>query len=211
MPDYQAFEDGQTVGFLHTPLSSGGGSLVLIHGAGSDCRAPLLVTVAEAFVASGYHVLRYDLPFRQRRKFGPPPPSQSAADRDGVRAAVAALQRVVSGPVCLGGHSYGGRQTSMLAAEEPALAQRLLLLSYPLHPPEKPAQLRTAHFPNLQTPTLFVQGDADPFGSIAEMEAALQLIPARHRLSVIEGAGHDLKRGRFDVAARIVAAFDELN
>ncbi len=51
----------------------------------------------------------------------------------------------------------------MLEAEDPELAQRLLLLSYPLHPPRKPEQLRTAHFPNLRTPALFVHGDADPF------------------------------------------------
>ena len=52
------------------------------------------------------------------------------------------------GQVWLGGHSYGGRQASMLAAETPGLVDRLLLLSYPLHPPGKPTQLRTAHFPS---------------------------------------------------------------
>jgi predicted alpha/beta-hydrolase family hydrolase len=80
----------------------------------------------------------------------------------------------------------------MLCAEEPALASGLLLFSYPLHPPRKPEQLRTQHFPKLQTPCLFVQGTRDPFGSIDEMELALKLIPARHELLAVEGAGHDL-------------------
>ncbi len=210
MPNCQAFHEGQITGFLHTPERGGGKSLLLTHGAGSNCQAPLLLAVADAFAAAEYYVLRYNLAFRQRRKFGPPHPAQAAADRDGLREAIKALQSVVPGPVCLGGHSYGGRQASMLAAEEPGLIERLLLLSYPLHPPDKPEQLRTAHFANLHTPALFVQGDADPFGSIAEMQAALGAIPGRHSLSVIERAGHDLKRGKFDIAARIVGCFAEL-
>ncbi len=113
--------------------------------------------------------------------------------------------------VWLGGHSYGGRQASILAAETPGLADRLLLLSYPLHPPRKPAQLRTAHFPNLRTPALFVHGSRDPFGTIEELETAITLIPARTQLLEIEGAGHDLGRNLMAVAAKIAAAFLTLN
>ena len=80
----------------------------------------------------------------------------------------------------------------MLCAEEPDLVPALLLLSYPLHPPRKPEQQRTQHLPDLRTPTLFVHGTRDPFGSIAELEQALKMIPARTKLLPIEGAGHDL-------------------
>jgi predicted alpha/beta-hydrolase family hydrolase len=66
------------------------------------------------------------------------------------------------------------------------------LLSYPLHPPRKPAQLRTAHFPALHTRALFVHGSRDPFGTLEEMESALRLIPASTPLLPIEGSGHDL-------------------
>lgn len=66
------------------------------------------------------------------------------------------------------------------------------MLSYPLHPPRRPEQQRTQHLPNLRTPTLFVQGTRDPFGSITEIEQALKMIPAKTRLLAIEGAGHDL-------------------
>ncbi|HZQ54546.1 MAG TPA: alpha/beta fold hydrolase [Bryobacteraceae bacterium] len=206
----QPFRDGQLSGFLHTPEGPHAGSLVLTHGAGANCQAPLLAAVAQAFQNAGYYVLRCDLPFRQARRFGPPHPSQAAADREGLRTAVIALRRIAGGPVCLGGHSYGGRQASMLAAEDPELAQRLLLLSYPLHPPRKPEQLRTAHFPNLRTPALFVHGDADPFGGIEEMNAALGDLSAPYRLSIVEKAGHDLKRGKLDLPAQIVLPFDEL-
>ena len=80
----------------------------------------------------------------------------------------------------------------MLCAEEPELVQGLLLMSYPLHPPRKPEQKRVQHLPRLRTPSLFVGGTRDPFGSIAEMEDALRLIAAQARLVPVEGAGHDL-------------------
>lgn len=80
----------------------------------------------------------------------------------------------------------------MLAASEPRLVDGLLLLSYPLHPPKKPTELRTRHFPSLQTPALFVHGMRDGFGAIAEMQSALSLIPARTELLPIAGAGHEL-------------------
>jgi uncharacterized protein len=102
-----------------------------------------------------------------------------------------ALRERIPGPIYLGGHSYGGRQATMLCAEEPGLVAGLLLLSYPLHPPRKPDRLRTQHFPNLQTPGLFVHGTRDPFGTVQEIEAALKLSPARSTLLPVE-SGHDL-------------------
>jgi predicted alpha/beta-hydrolase family hydrolase len=111
--------------------------------------------------------------------------------------------------VFLGGHSYGGRQASMLAASEPGMVDRLLLLSYPLHPPKKSSELRTGHFPSLQTPALFVHGARDGFGSIAEIESATKLIPAHTELIAIAGVGHELMnaRNRDAVAERVVEAF----
>lgn len=190
-------------GFLHAPDGADGRGLVLTHGAGSDCEAPLLIEAAKAFAAAGIAVLRCDLPFRQLRPSGPPSPAGAAEDREGLRRAVAVMRATVKGPVFLGGHSYGGRQASMLAADEPALAAALLLLSYPLHPPKKPQQLRTEHLPRLRTRCVFVHGTRDAFGTIGELEAALALIPAETRLVRIEGGGHDLRRGRFDWAPAI--------
>jgi len=128
-----------------------------------------------------------------------------------LRQALAALRKIVPGRVFLGGHSYGGRQASMLAAEDASGAAALLLLSYPLHPPRRPAQLRTAHLPQLRVPSLFVQGARDEFASVEEITSALELIPARTRLLVIEGAGHSLAgRGELPaVAAKVSSAFRE--
>jgi uncharacterized protein len=184
---------------------------VLTHGAGSDCEAPLLQALAGAFALAGVTVLRCDLPFRQARPAGPPFPATAGRDRDGLRRAVAALHSVVNGRVSLGGHSYGGRQASLLLAEEPTLADTLLLLSYPLHPPRRPRELRTEHFPALRTPALFVHGSRDPFGSLAQLGKAIQRIPARTRLVTVDGVGHDLGRGGPDTPlTSVVEAFRRL-
>jgi predicted alpha/beta-hydrolase family hydrolase len=198
-------------GFLHSPANPNGDALILSHGAGSNCNAPLLIALAQAFSTRDYTVLRCDLPFRQERPTGPPFPGNAERDRAGLRNAVAAMRKLVSGRIFLGGHSYGGRQSTMLSAAEPDLVSGLLLLSYPLHPPRKPEQLRIQHLPNLHTPSLFVHGTRDPFGSIEEVERALQLIPARKELLKVEGAGHDLGfKGKVqakDLPDRVLAAF----
>lgn len=97
----------------------------------------------------------------------------------------------------------------MLAASEPEVAEALLLLSYPLHPPEKPANLRTEHFPALQVPALFVSGERDGFGTHEELQSALTSIPARTELMMVTGVGHELlsKRKSDDLPNRVVKAF----
>jgi predicted alpha/beta-hydrolase family hydrolase len=201
-------------GFLHRPPAAAGEGLVLTHGAGGNCQAPLLVALAEAFAGAGFTVLRCDLPYRQLRPVGPPRPGEAARDRQGLKNAVAALRKLASGRVFLGGHSYGGRQATMLCAEEPGPVNGLLLTSYPLHPPGRPDQLRTQHLPKLQTPALFVEGTHDAFGSIEEMESALKLIPARTSLLRVEGTGHDLgfkgKTRNDDLPAIVLTEFQKL-
>ena len=198
-------------GLLHRPVNPNGSGLVLAHGAGSNCQAPLLIALAQTFSEAGFVVLRIDLPFRQDRPYGPPGPGDAKRDRAGLKNAAAAIENLGPSRIFLGGHSYGGRQASMLCAETPEDAPReiagLLLLSYPLHPPRKPEQLRTQHFFHLHTPALFVQGTRDPFASMGEIEQAIKLIPAKTKLVPIEGAGHDLglkgKAGREELSAKV--------
>ncbi len=205
----EAVEQEGIRGVWHLPDHPNADGLALTHGAGSNCNAPLLVRMARAFADAGYLVLRYDLPFRQQRPKGPPFPAGAARDREGVERAVETVRHRARGRVFAGGHSYGGRQSAMAAAERPGMAAALLLLSYPLHPPRKPEQKRTAFFPDLRTPVLFVHGTADPFASPEELREAIALIPARTDLLAVEGAGHDLKRAA-DLAAEILARFHAL-
>jgi hypothetical protein len=200
-------------GFLHSPPAGNGSGLVLTHGAGGNCNASLLIALAEAFTATGWTVLRMDLPFRHEKRFGPPFPVQAQRDREGLRNAVSVMRDLGVGQIFLGGHSYGGRQASILCAEEPDLVAGLLLLSYPLHPPRKPEQMRTQHLPNLRTPSFIVHGTRDPFATSEEMNAALALIPAKKQLLEVEGAGHDLgfkgKSAQRDLPQLIVEQFVE--
>ena len=206
-------------GFLHSPANPNGDALILAHGAGSDCTAPLLVAISETFAGHGYVVLRCDLPFRQERRTGPPFPANAERDRAGLSNAIAVLRKNVAGRIFLGGHSYGGRQATMLCAAEPdvvksELVSGLLLLSYPLHPPRKPEQLRVQHLTSLRTPSLFVHGTRDPFGSVEDITNALGLIPAKTELMTVEGAGHDLRfKGKAQILeppAIILAKFQEM-
>lgn len=202
--------EGQSVrGFLHRAAAADADALVLTHGAGANCRSSLLTALAEAFCGAGLTVLRCDLPFRQARPHGPPPPGSAERDQAGLRAAVAALRRQTGGRIFLGGHSYGGRQASMLAAAEPGLVEALVPLSYPLHPPKRPSELRTKHFPDLRTPALFVHGMRDGFGSPGELEEALKLIPARTAMLQVEGAGHELltAKNRGELPEQVVRSF----
>jgi predicted alpha/beta-hydrolase family hydrolase len=198
-------------GFLHEPEQPNGDALVLTHGAGANCQSKLLTAVSNAFADAGYLTLRCDLPFRQSRPHGPPFPAMAARDREGLRRAVEIMRAKASGRVFLGGHSYGGRQASMLAAEQTQLVAGLILLSYPLHPPRKPTELRTAHLPKLNTAALFVHGSRDPFGSHEELRSALELMPGESSLFEVEGAGHDLlgKKANDDLPVKIVAAFQQ--
>jgi len=203
-------ENDSVSGFLHRPRNANDYGMILTHGAGANCKATLLVKIADAFAEAGWHVLRCDLAFRQRRPFGPPTPASAAEDRKSLKAAAAELRSLFAGRIFLSGHSYGGRQASMLLAEEPSVADGLLCFSYPLHPPTKPQALRTAHFPQLRRPAMFVHGTQDPFGSIEEIRAALSLIPAVTELVTLPNAGHDLLKGRFPIAESVIAPFERL-
>jgi len=196
-------------GFLHAPAKASGDAIALTHGAGGNCQAKILVEMSDALAAAGFNALRFDLPFRAARPFGPPRPGSGDRDREGLRRAAAVLKRKFPGRVFLGGQSYGGRQASMLVAEDPGAADGLLLLSYPLHPPNKPSDLRTKHFCSLSKTAFFVHGTRDPFATADELQSAVALIPAPHRVMEVDGAAHDLlsKKSASDLPARIVREF----
>ena len=206
MTQLESFEerdgDAAVRGVLHLPSAPTGDGVVLAHGAGANRESPVLRAVASAFAAQGIAALRIDLPFRQARPKGPPSPAWAERDREGLRRALAALARRCPGRLVLGGHSYGGRQASMLLADAPGLAQGLLLLAYPLHPPGRPERRRTEHLITLRTPTVFVHGTRDPFGFVDELDEARGMMPGPTRLLAVRDAGHDL-------GARADAAFAE--
>jgi uncharacterized protein len=202
----EEFSELNVRAFIHRPGSRGEHGIALTHGASANCETVLLRGLSAALAEAGLTVLRYDLPFRSSRPSGPPRPNDAAKDREGILAVCNSLRRLVNGRVLAGGHSYGGRQTSMVAVETPEMADGLVLLSYPLHPPKHGSEHRTSHFPGLQPACLFVHGTRDPFGSPEEMRSAITAVPGKTELYLVERAGHDLNPSKSveAIAARIM-------
>jgi len=196
---------GGIAGIAHRPSQEPSGAVVLTHGAGGSRDSPLLIRICEEWAARGWLAVRFNLPYRRRRPKGPPSGS-AAVDRDGIVEAIALARELISGPVLAGGHSYGGRQTSMVAAENPGLVDGLTLFSYPLHPPGKPENPRTEHFGFITARTVFTHGTADPFGTITELRQAAGLIPADTEIVEVTGARHDLTSTTLDVPVIAVDA-----
>ena len=206
----QTYEGDGVVADADRPGGAPRAVAVLAHGAGGNRTAAILRAVGAELSARGVLVARIDLPYRQRREKGPPSPSTAAADRDGIRAACAVFRGESDGPLIVGGHSYGGRQASMAVADDAALADGLLLTSYPLHPPGKPDRLRTEHLPSVTIPTVIVHGSTEPFGSTDEMAAAAELFGGPVDLVEIDKTGHNLdpaKRPTAELTADAVDAF----
>ena len=192
-------------GVAHAPQGSPYGVVVLTHGAGGSRESPLLIALCDEWARRGWLAVRYDLPYRRRRPKGPPSGS-SAADQAGIAEAIELARSLGAGPVIAGGHSYGGRLTSMVVAEQAGIADELTLFSYPLHPPGKPERLRTEHFSEIRVPTVFTHGSRDPFGSLDELRTAVALIDAPTQIVEVDGARHDLGSQVISVPARAVNA-----
>jgi predicted alpha/beta-hydrolase family hydrolase len=192
-------------GVAHEPAGTPTGVVMLTHGAGGSRESPLLIRICDEWAAHGWLAVRYNLPYRRRRPKGPPSGS-AAGDRDGIVEALTLARTLADGPVIAGGHSYGGRQTSMVVAENPELVELLTLFSYPLHPPGKPDRLRTEHFGAITVPTVFTHGTSDPFGSIDEVRDATRSIPGPVEIVEIAGARHDLGSKSLNVPALAVDA-----
>lgn len=198
----------EIAGIVHEPVGTPVGGVALTHGAGGNRDSPMLIATCEEWARRGWLAVRYNLPYRRRRPKGPPSGAQ-AADRAGIVEAVAAVRALIDDPerpVVAGGHSYGGRLTSMAVADDGLELDVLTLFSYPLHPPGKPERARTEHLPRITVPTVFTHGTADPFGSIEEVRPAADLINAPTRIVEITGARHDLGSKKLDVPALAVDA-----
>lgn len=195
---------GPIAGVAHQPDGEPRGVVVLTHGAGGSRDSPPLIAICEEWAARDWVAIRYNLPFRRRRPKGPPSGSPTT-DQAGIVEAVSLARTVVDGPLIAGGHSYGGRLTSMAVADGMAV-DALTLFSYPLHPPGKPERLRTEHFGAITVPTVFTHGSSDPFGGIGELEQAAALINGPVEIVEVTGARHDLGSKVLDVPRMAVDA-----
>ena len=195
----------QIGGVAHPPGGPPAGVVVLAHGAGGDRDSVLLRNLYDEWARRGWLAVRYNLPYRRRRPTGPPS-GAAATDRAGIVEAIGVCRGLCGGPLIAGGHSYGGRQTSMVVASGDATADLLTLFSYPVHPPGKPERARTEHLPGITVPTVFTHGTSDPFGTPDELRAAAALVTGPTAVVEIAGARHDLRSKTLNVAALAVDA-----
>jgi hypothetical protein len=195
----------EIAGIAHEPSGTPAGVVVLTHGAGGSRDSTLLQRICDEWARRGWLAVRYNLPYRRRRPKGPPSGS-AATDRAGIVEAIDVCRGLAEGPLIVGGHSYGGRQTSMVVAAAEVTVDVLTLFSYPVHPPGKPERARTEHLPDITVPTVFTHGTSDPFGTPAELRDAAALISAPTEVVEITGARHDLGSKTLDVPALAVDA-----
>ena len=168
-------------------------TIILAPGAGAGQKSPFMVRYAAALATRGFDSITFDFPYREE---GRRIPDANATLEACWRAVIDMVRRTLAPTerVAIGGKSMGGRIASQVAASAVAGAlSGVVLLGYPLHPPGKPQQLRTAHFPRLRVPSLFVQGMRDAFGTPAELGEALDAASVPATLFPIAEADHSFK------------------
>ena len=164
---------------------SGGGLLVLGHGAGGSVEAPDLLAVRDACVAAGISVARVTQPYRVSGKKAPPAASVlDVAWADVVRS-LGRRKNLKELVFAFGGRSSGAR-VACRAAARPAMRPApvtVVALAFPVHPPGKPDRSRIAELDAVPMPTLVVQGASDPFGQPGEHSGrTVVAVPGDHSL-----------------------------
>jgi predicted alpha/beta-hydrolase family hydrolase len=143
-------------------------TIVLAHGAGAGMEAPFMKAFAEGLAGRGLRVVRFEFPYMaDHRKTGKKrPPDREPVLRE---AWLNVIRSLAPAKLVIGGKSMGGRIASLIADDVGAAG--LLCLGYPFHATGKPERLRIEHLKTLQTPTLILQGERDPFGNREEVES----------------------------------------
>jgi len=177
---------------------SGPAGLILTPGAAAGRDQPGLVAIDQAVTQVGVVVERVEFPGQAAGKRRPDPPAVCIQTIRTATSELADRLGVPTSRVAVGGRSMGGRMCSMAVAEGLEVAA-LVLVSYPLHPPGRPDKLRTAHFPDLHLPCLFVSGRRDAFGAPAELQHEAEAIPGPVTLEFVDG-DHSLRKRNPEVA-----------
>jgi predicted alpha/beta-hydrolase family hydrolase len=195
MPDdiNVALENGAaTSAMSYAAADPAGTLLVLAHGAGAGQRHPFMVSMANALASRGIDVMTFNFPYmEQRRRVPDRAPVLESCFRSVVAAALD-RDSFRSRTLFIGGKSMGGRMATHLAAQGMERLAGVIALGYPLHPPGKPEQVRSAHLPEIAVPVLIVQGERDAFGTPAELAPVIETMTAQVTVHVVPGGDHSL-------------------
>ena len=203
---------GATTTATHYAAATPAGAwLVLAHGAGAGHRHPFMVSIAKALADRGIDVVTFNFPYTEQKRRAP---DRAPVLEECFRAVVARAgerRSLNRRRLFIGGKSMGGRMATHLAAQGLDALHGVIALGYPLHPPGKPEQMRTAHLPAIGVPVLIVQGERDAFGTPAELGPAIKSMRADVTLHVIAGGDHSLAvkgrsvAGGFDAVATAIS------
>ena len=203
-----AIPDALSVSAVRTIAKDARWTFIYAPGAGSNIHDPFGVYAARALASHGVTTVRFQFPYMEAGKRGPDrPPVLEATWRAVIDAVRDPNTRAV-----VGGRSMGGRIASMVAASPEVGVDAVALFAYPLHPPGKPAQLRTGHFRTVKAPTLFVSGTNDAFATPEELRAAAKQLK-KAKLHFLDRADHGFAvpkssgRTREDVWSEVVDVF----
>ncbi len=179
--------------------------VVLFPGAGSSASHASLVSLEEALAPMP--VLRVDFPYR---KAGKSFPDKAPVLVECVKSEVRAFAESLGVPttsLVIGGRSMGGRMCSMANTdtEDPLHVAGLVLMSYPLHPPKKPENLRTEHLPRISAPVLAISGTKDDFGTPEELQHHFAVVPTKVTWNLLENARHELQRKDAEIGVVVKA------
>lgn len=155
---------------IQRPAGPVRGTLVLGHGAGGGIQAPDLVAL-RAVTHDGWNYVAVEQPWRVAGKKIAPAPKTLDAAWVPIIEALHDGRRRLSGPWVTGGRSAGARVACRTAAA--VGADGVLALAFPLHPPGHPEKSRAPEALQVDVPLLVVQGERDPFGTPAQVRAAV--------------------------------------
>ena len=164
--------------------------LVLGHGSGTNMRHAFIAELSAALVEAGVATFRYQYPYSEKGGGGLDGRKVLLAT---VREAVATAAEEAPGlPLFAGGHSMSGRMTSLAFAEEPLPVQGIVFVAFPLNGGKGPTE-RAAHFSDVNTPMLFLQGTKDRLADIDAVQSVCKNLGDRATLHIIDTADHGFK------------------
>lgn len=162
--------------------------LVLAHGAGAGMYHRNMQRIAEVMHGNRIATLRYQFPFGER-----------GGGRDSLEVSLSTVERAVELakmleprlPLFAGGHSFGGRMTSIAASENRLCnIKGFVFFAFPLHPRGKPANERAQHLPKIKAPLLFFTGTKDPLFTFELFQPVYKQIRQSATIQTLDAVDH---------------------
>ncbi len=180
----------------HLMMPRGAKAIVVLgHGAGAGMYHSNMQNIADQFAERKIGTFRYQFPFMERGGGRDSETVSLATVRNAIREAKKHARKK---PIFAGGHSFGGRMTSLAAAadEFPKAVSGLIFFAFPLHAPNKPSDHRVAHFPDIAHPMLFLSGTRDTLNSMDLFQPIVKKLRKKKKpvtLHLLDTANHSYK------------------